>query len=312
MQSEKGRGVRLGGVVVLVCGLLVASLAWAAADTWVDPVGNIEFIKVAGGCFNMGQRQSDREELERVHGAEFYEINFADELPAHEVCLEPFYISRNEVTVAQYKAFMADSGHINDSVAGGGCYAFNRITYRWLKKADISWQSPGFAQKGDEPVVCVSWNDAHSFADWLTRKQAEVMFVLPSEAQWEFAARAGEDGKYAGGDDLAELAWHVDNSKKTTHPVGTKKANANGLGDMSGNVWEWVEDWYDPRYYQVSSKDNPLGPAKGIYKGLRGGGWNSFAHNCRPANRDQAGPTHADTNLGFRLVAKFGAGAKGR
>ena len=125
---------------------------------------------------------------------------------------------------------------------------------------------------------------------------------LPFEAEWEFAAReGGQGGIYAvASDDLSSVGWYVENSPRHTNPVGSCPAGALGIHDLSGNVWEWVADFYS-RNYLMDGGRNPAGPGSGLFRVTRGGGWNSFAWNCRVANRDRALPSHSDTNQGFRM-----------
>ncbi len=161
------------------------------------------------------------------------------------------------------------------------------------------------------PVTCVSWNDAMAFCKWLTEKEhasgrlpTGYRYTLPTEAQWEFAARGGNKSKgykYSGSDDLDKVGWYSDNSGKKTHEVGTKQPNELGLYDMSGNVWEWCSDWYDSDYYDGGSMTDPAGAGSGSGRVNRGGGWGYNARDCRSANRSYSTPASASYFLGFRL-----------
>jgi len=133
------------------------------------------------------------------------------------------------------------------------------------------------------------------------------LYRLPTEAEWEYAARSGgKSEKYAGTSNESELgdyAWYDKNSGSKTHPVGQKKPNGIGIYDMSGNVWEWVNDWYDSDYYKNSPKSNPTGPSSGKeYKVLRGGSWNFYARGLEAPNRDWYEPSGRSGDVGFRLV----------
>ena len=154
------------------------------------------------------------------------------------------------------------------------------------------------------PVEQVSWDDCQRFLKKLNEKVGGGKFSLPTEAQWEYACRAGSTTRYYFGDDESELgdyAWYDENSGSKTHPVGEKKPNAWGLYDMHGNVWEWCQDWYDGGYYAKSPMDDPTGPATGSYRVGRGGGWFNAARLCRSANRDYFVPGVGSTHLGLRV-----------
>ena len=190
-----------------------------------------------------------------------------DEYPVRTIKLDGYHIGKYEVTQAQWKAVMG---------------------------TDPS------KSKGDNfPVENVRWYDAQSFCQKLSEATGRK-YVLPTEAQWEYAARGGNKSqhyKYAGSNDIDEVAWYYYyNSSDGTHPVGTKKANELGLYDMSGNVWEWCSDWYGN--YDANDTDNPQGSANGSYRVIRGGGRSYAARNCRVSNRSYGTPY----NCGFRVA----------
>lgn len=193
------------------------------------------------------------------------------EKPVHKVCLDGFWMGRYEVTQGQWKKIMG--------------------------------QNPSFNKKGgDYPVEKVSWNDAKVFIKKMNR-QSGNQFQLPSEAQWEYAARSGgRDQTYAGGENRDKLAWHGGNSGRRTHPVGTKAPNGLGIYDMSGNVWEWCEDVYIGNAYSNHEKKNPLVTSGGSDRVDRGGSWNSNPLYCRAAVRYRVGPGSTYSDLGFRLI----------
>jgi formylglycine-generating enzyme required for sulfatase activity len=164
--------------------------------------------------------------------------------------------------------------------------------------------------KGDDllPVERVSWEDAQVFIATLNKKSGQ-QYRLPTEAEWEYAARGGNQSKgyqYSGSNDLKEVAWYDENSNNKTHPVGDLKPNELGLFDMSGNVWEWCQDWYDQKYYEFCKKNevlvNPVGPDKGFSRVLRGGGWSGSPQLCRAAYRYYLEPAYRNGSLGFRLA----------
>jgi len=183
----------------------------------------------------------------------------------------------------------------------------------WLAKTQTTqaqWQAvmgsdPSYFKGGDRPVgrvslldICGDESASGGFLRELNRRlPAGGRFYLPTEAQWEYACRAGTTGAYAG--DLDEMGWYYDNSDGQTHPVGQKKPNAWGLHDMHGNVWEWCSDWYGD--YDMGEMINPSGPASGSRRVYRGGDWDDYAGNCRVARRGN-GPTISGVCFGFRIA----------
>ena len=160
--------------------------------------------------------------------------------------------------------------------------------------------------KGDNlPVENVSWDDVQAFIRKLNQLTGK-RYRLPTEAEWEYAARGGNKSrgyKYAGGNNIDEVAWYDGNSGERTHPVGKKRPNELGLYDMSGNVWEWCSDWYDEDYYGNSPQNNPQGPASGSSRVFRGGSWLNYAILCRSASRYYSTPDSRYGLIGFRLVS---------
>ena len=161
--------------------------------------------------------------------------------------------------------------------------------------------------KGDRnlPVENVSWEDTQVFIGRLNEKERGRVFSLPTEAQWEYACRAGTETKFYIGDSEADLdraGWHSGNSDGQTHPVGQKEPNGFGLYDMHGNVWEWCQDWYDKNYYRNSPPTDPKGPSSGSYRVLRGGSWFGRGRYLRCADRDWYDPAARLDGLGLRLA----------
>ena len=168
--------------------------------------------------------------------------------------------------------------------------------------------------------MCISWYDAVEYCNWLSKKERLTPaynisgkdvtwnrsangYRLPTEGEWEYAARGGNKGMgyiFAGSNDVDEVGWYYDNSGGKTHPVGWKKPNELGIYDMSGNVGEWVWDWYGS--YSYTSQTDPTGPYSGSDRVGRGGSWNNNADNLRSANRNNNDPSNSNNNLGFRLV----------
>jgi formylglycine-generating enzyme required for sulfatase activity len=197
------------------------------------------------------------------------------ETPQHRVNIsKDFYLGKYEVTQQQWRAVMG----------------MDRDPSRY---------------RGSNPVELVSWDDAQEFIDRLNQKEGHKRYRLPTEAEWEYAARAGTASTYSFGDDagsLSDYAWFNGNSGKATHPVGQKQPNPWGLYDMYGNVWEWVQDWYGDRYYSDSASSDPKGPNSGSQRVNRGGSWGASAKYCRSAYRDDYPPDVRVGGIGFRLA----------
>lgn len=198
------------------------------------------------------------------------------EKPAHSVTLKDFSIGKYEVTQAQWRAVMGSD------------------------PPELYFESCDQC-----PVENVSWNDVQEFTKKLNAKTGKK-YRLPTEAEWEYAARGGNqsDGYlYAGSNTLSYVSWYSENAESKTHPVGQKSANELGIHDMSGNVWEWCSDWYSDSYYaQQGNSSNPTGAATGSDRVLRGGSWGNSARYCRAADRDDDPPTDRNGFIGFRLA----------
>ena len=164
--------------------------------------------------------------------------------------------------------------------------------------------NPSFYEGENLPVENVSWTDVQEFIKKIN-KYTRLEYRLPTEAEWEYAAKGGNKSQgfiYAGSNNLNEIAWYKDNSDSTTHPVGTKMPNELGIYDMTGNVWEWCQDSYGAEYYKDSPSDNPLGPKSGSERVIRGGSWDNDESGCRIANRSRYYLYDGDSYYGFRLV----------
>lgn len=239
--------------------------------TTTTPIAAIaaNMVQVPGGTFTMGCQGGRDTDC------------FDDEKPAHQVTLTTYYISKYEVTQAQWRAVM---GEDPAELYNKGC--------------DLC------------PVERVSWNDVQEFLRRLNAQTGQN-YRLPTEAEWEYAARGGAGSRgylYSGSNDLNEVAWYRANAKdgnthgseKTTRPVGGKKANELGLYDMSGNVWEWCSDWYGA--YTAGAQTNPKGASSGADRVGRGGSWRNHPQYCRAADRSGNTPTDRGYDLGFRLA----------
>ncbi len=263
-------------IVFILCGCLAMlpgcerkapeQAAQSSSDTTSE--SGIEMVLIQGGAFTMG----DTDEIDAT---------------PHEVTISPFYIDKHLVTQEQYEQVMGDN--------------------------PSRWKGP------KNPVEQVRWSDAVRFCNkrstleglapcydletWQCNFEAGG-YRLPTEAEWEYACRAGTQGAYASGNDsskLADYAWFDKNSGGHPQPVGTKKPNAWGLYDMCGNLWQWCNDFYQVDYYQQSRKDDPRGPKTGETKIVRGGCWKSSADSCKAGYRYNENPGYADVCFGYDI-----------
>ncbi len=266
------------------CFIKANELGYAGAKQMLERLekaGNEPAVEIK----NIG---NDEESMVLIPAGEFQmgsSGGMKEERPVHTVYLDAFYIDKYEVTNAQYRKFMHATGH--------------------KAPLGMSWNNPKL-NAPDHPVVGVSWHDAVAYAKWAGKR-------LPTEAEWEKAARGGLVGKkYSWGDDDPdetrcnygtfagmEIPWNADTY---TAPVGSYPPNKYGLYDMAGNVWEWCTDWYDPDYYRSSPGRNPTGPESGDVRVARGGSWDHPSDFLRAAYRNWAGPTVTLCLFGFRCA----------
>lgn len=224
-----------------------------------------------------------------------------DEKPVHRVWIDDFNIDKNEVTVAEFKTFVDDTGFLTDAENEGFSWIWDGTKYH--DKTGINWRYDEKGMIRDEknlnyPVIHVSWNDANEYCKWAGKR-------LPTEAEWEFAAKGGMQSKgykYSGHNNLFEVAWYKENSDGKIQQVGLKLPNELDLYDMSGNVWEWVQDWYDDKYYTKSPARNPKGPENGKSKVLRGASWCDDESLFIITLRNVAEPNFRNNYNGFRCV----------
>ena len=269
-----------------------------SSDEWVEPITDMAFIWIPKGCFWMGQTEDEKRQLIREFGEEYYENNFSDELPRHEVCVDGFWMGKYEVTYAQFRDF---------------CSKYEIVVYK------------GNPLQGyDHPVVNVSWNDVKAFIEWLNSKGFGT-FGLPTEAEWEYACRGGKESIRYWGDSPENTCLYANVYDATSKsefenftwmnhpctdgyavvaPVGSFRANGFGLYDMLGNVWEWCEDKFASDAYIKHSRNNPMYPSNSSYRVLRGGSWYDEPSSVRCASRLGYAPGDSLGNLGFRLTWK--------
>ncbi|MFL9826246.1 formylglycine-generating enzyme family protein [Rhodoplanes sp. SY1] len=271
----------------LIVGAVLSSLAFGVvgvpskglgAETRRNSIG-MEFVAIPAGTFLMGASPNDREASE-------------GERPRHSVTItKPFFLGRHEVTLAQWEAVMGSSPYTQS-------------------RSNPFYDLPGMAQRlrhPDNPAT-VSWNDAQEFIRRLNAAEGRDRYRLPTEAEWEYAARAGTTTIYSFGDDARDLgrhAWFGESfASGSTHAVGRKDPNPWGLYDIHGNVWEWVQDWYDERYYVVSPEVDPPGPPTGTRKVVRGGSWHETGTGWRSSARRPYEPVYRGISIGFRVVMR--------
>ncbi len=276
----------------------------------------LDMVSVRGGTFLMGDCFG--------HGR-------ADERPLHQVTVSDFLLSRFEVTVAQFREFVTDTGYRTSAERQGGWLIWNGVF--WEHRHNASWRKPYFPQTDRDPVVMVSWDDAVRFCNWLSRREGlapvytigdEVTadwgadgYRLPTEAEWEYAARSGgREVEYAwargepqgnGADETVRQAFPAwpfatwpayADGYVTTAPVGSYPPSALGLFDMGGNVWEWCNDWYVE--YSAGDQVDPRGPSSGTTRCLRGGSWSDEPAALRIAFRSGRLPNGRGVNSGLR------------
>jgi sulfatase modifying factor 1 len=292
-----------------------------------DPLEK-KMVLLKGGTFWMGTPSSD----DRSHPGHnlktsasnpsvrspAHGIGDADERPVHQVTLSPFYIDVTEVTNAEFARFVEATAYKTDAEKRGSSWVFKQGMKDWAEIEGADWKHPlgpdsTIEDKMDHPVVHVSWNDAVAYAKWAGKR-------LPTEAEWEYAARGGRQGEIypwgnelkPGGKVLANFwqgTWPDNNKLEDgfyyTAPVASFPPNGFGLYDMVGNVWEWTADWYGEDYYKHSPAQDPKGPAKGEMRVARGGSWFCSENYCgayRVGFRGKSPQDASFNNVGFRCA----------
>ena len=266
---------------ILTFVLLISAFSFFSFNE-INPINFM--VKVQGGTFKMGSKDSD---------------NSADndEQKEHSVTVKDFEICKFEITVWQWKEYVKA----------------NKL--KMPLKPTWGWQD-------NYPINNITWYEAIAYCNWLSKREKLDLvysqngpnvtcdftkngYRLPTEAEWEYAAKGGNKSKetrYSGSNNQDEIAWHKANSNASPHTIGTKLPNELGIYDMSGNVWEWCWDWYNKDYYKVEDGKNPRGPVMGERKSVRGGSWDSKLNYMRPANRISTIPNKTHEFYGFRVA----------
>ena len=314
----------------------------AAKPVVIENSIGMKFVRVPGGEFSMGS-----DETPAALAASFPQydtsrlVELGDEAPVHRVRItRDFFMGQHEVTVGQFRRFVEASGYTPESVADGtGGYGYNAAydpatTARGDafegRDPTYSWRNTGFAQDDAHPVLNVTWNDAVAMAAWLGKREGKT-YRLPTEAEWEYACRAGSSTRYhaapraderTGNDPVSLLTiantydvdalniwkrWNAyaqpgSDGYAFTAPVGSFAPNAFGLHDMLGNAWEWTADWHSENYYAASPPRDPTGPPEGDVRVRRGGSWHTWALYARCSYRNWNSPSTRYTLVGMRLV----------
>jgi serine/threonine-protein kinase len=262
----------------------------------VREADGMQMVHVPAGTFWMGRSDGEGD---------------SDEQPLHEVYLDAFWIDKYEVSNEQFSVFIQATGYKTDAEDKGSGYVYQ--SEGWTPVDGADWQHPGGPETNlsgimNYPVLQVSWNDAKEYCEWAGGR-------LPTEAEWEEAAR-GTDGRiYPWGETQASCDYAVLNESREANgngcgkgdsawPVGSKPTGASPYGalNMAGNVSEWVSDWYAEDYYSRSPDSNPQGPDSGKYRVIRGGSWNYFVISARAASRNWYSPTNTSNMVGYRCV----------
>jgi formylglycine-generating enzyme required for sulfatase activity len=309
--------------------LLDLSRGIAAPEFLIGRVGGIRLKRIPAGEFLMGSSKDEDKDASD------------DELPRHRVRItRPFYLGVTEVTVGQFRRVVESASYRTEAERDGkGGYGWNEQAKKFEgRDPKYNWKFTGFEQTDDHPVVNVTWNDAIAFCNKLSEQEGLKPYYgfgageksggdgyrLPTEAEWEYACRAGTTTRYQSGDDAETLAtvgnvadgtlkakggmfssWTAIAARDSyvfTAPVGRFRANAFGLYDMHGNVWEWCWDGYKADYYKESPEADPSGPLQASGRVIRGGSWYVIPRVCRSAYRVRSSPDRRDNDLGFRLA----------
>ncbi len=263
-------------------------------SSYVSKATGMKFVRIPAGKFLMG---SPKDEWGRSGDEDQHEVEIT----------RPFGLGVDAVTRGQFRRFVEDEAYKTEAEKHGNCWGWDAGQNKCTQDPKYTWRDPGYEQDDDHPVVEVSWNDAKEFCAWLSKKDGRT-YRLPTEAEWEYACRAGTKTDYYSGDGeaaLKKVGWYSGNSGNETHPVGLLKKNAWGLYDMHGNVWQWCEDYYGP-YQGLESRDPVHTRQDGEYhRVVRGGCFCDSPQGCLAAHRHKFPPGQGDWLVGFRLCLRL-------
>jgi len=288
-------------------------LATAACFVCIHPAA----VRSESDALHLDLGAEVRLDLVEISPGTFLQGSAADE-PGHRLdetqrevrATKKYLLGKYPVTRVQFARFVADSGYRTEAETGvSGGFGWSGTAL--VQKKEFTWQNPGFSQTPNDPVTLVTYNDAQAFLKWLSQKCGRE-FRLPTEAEWEYAARAGTKTPWPNGADQLSgdaVSWNKANAGNTTHPVGQKPDNAWGLSDMFGNVWEWCEDWYGP--YASGPATDPLQTNPKLSdkprRVLRGGSWLRDRMDCRVCARYRNDPASRNADNGFRVATSVTA-----
>ena len=328
MPGQRVLGFARMMAVVTFISLFIDGELHAAEKTVISNSINMKLVEIPAGEFEMGAEADIAETMQKFPNCD--RTWMTAELPRHKVRItKPFFMGQFEVTLNQFLKFYHDAKYkVDAEIDGNPSWGFD-VNGKVIESQRFRpWDPVAWKIEPNHPVIYVTWDDAVAFCDWLSAKEGHI-YRLPTEAEWEYACRAGTDQEYSFGNDPEELVkfansadasrlnfFYPDSTDRDlrsrflskndkfiwTAPVGKFLPNAFGLYDMHGNAWEWCSDWYDSTYYEESPSDDPAGPSSGESHVLRGGGFYDAPFHLRCARRNYELPSGRDYGSSFRIV----------